>query len=153
MLAFAGLPFLSRNFIIMCFTRKRNLEYQRAIVGPGHKNKMDLQKCSLNCPGYSKNGPVLGSDHVFHKSAVLVSADWLLVPTEWSVVLPRCLACLSQGFLTNLWVWNISLRLVELCLQTYDHGRALWFGPVKSSYFCPSFSHDFSKAPKILTSI
>ena len=139
MLAFAGLPFLSKNLIIMCFTRKRNLEYQRAIVGPGHKNVMDLQKCCLNCPDCSKNVSVLGSDRVFHRSAVVDSAAWLLVPTEGSAVLRRCLACLSQGFPTSLGVWNISLRLVESCLQAYDHGRALWFGPIKEFIFLSLF--------------
>lgn len=135
--------FLSRNLITMYSTRDCNLEYHRAITIPDQENFMDLWKHSfklLSCA----------------TPRMSLSSKW----PSWALAMfPMCLQyytqqlgswCQQKGqqccpdMPTDLGVshssWNMPLRIVGSCSKTYDHGRALWFGPMNSSYFCPYFT-------------
>lgn len=151
MLAFAGPPFLSRN-LRMCFTRERKLECHRAILGPGQENVVDL-KAPFKLLSCDTPRTALSSKGRSWALATFPRGLQYKTQQPGSWCQQEAQQC-GPGIPTDLGVshdsWNVPLRIVGSCLKTCDHGRALWFGPMNNSYFFPYFTHNISKAPKIL---
>lgn len=165
MLASAGPPFLSRCFGIICSTIERNLEYCRSVVDPGQEeNIMNFRKCSLNCC------PVILQECLCSPRSH--PGSWLcfswVCSTRLSSLAPGAGRRVSQQYsqaaslgssprcshkLEGLpGLFDIPLRVMGLHvwkpMTAVEHYR---LGQQITHYFCPHFSHNFSRVPKMLT--
>lgn len=135
-------PFLSRNLTMMCFTRERNLKYQEAILGPGHKNVMALQKHSLHCtPRMSLSSRRPGLEPCFSRVRASTPAAWLLGPAEangaaWVSSWGSRWGFSSTWGFPRLWGHSLGSGGVVFEELWWWHSIVVW--PINISYFCPS---------------